>query len=296
MGREVKRVPLDFDWPMKEIWEGYITPERLLEDSCPDCTQGMTPEGQRLYDQWYGNAPFQPEDTGSRPLTPQSRAVWAFAKRNVERAPDFYGQPTHDNIWREGKRLADLFNGQWCHHLDQDDVDALLAEDRLRDLTHDFNPEAKGKDRWTPKPDVKVTPRMVNDWDILSMGHDSSNAYICVKAKAERLGVQFLCSTCEGHGSVEKYPGQREDQENWYRHDEDHEPPKGDGWQMWETTSEGSPMSPVFATAEELADWLARTKASIFGDATLDKAGWMKQITGEDWGYQPPDMPGAVFI
>lgn len=34
-------------------------------------------------------------------------------------------------------------------------------------------------------------------------------------------------------------------------------PPTGEGWQMWEDTSEGSPMSPVFATREELARWLA---------------------------------------
>jgi len=34
------------------------------------------------------------------------------------------------------------------------------------------------------------------------------------------------------------------------------EPPEGVGWQMWEDTSEGSPISPVFKTAEELAQWL----------------------------------------
>ncbi len=35
------------------------------------------------------------------------------------------------------------------------------------------------------------------------------------------------------------------------------DPPEGSGWQMWETVSEGSPVSPVFETAEELARWLA---------------------------------------
>jgi hypothetical protein len=33
-------------------------------------------------------------------------------------------------------------------------------------------------------------------------------------------------------------------------------PPKGPGYQMWENVSEGSPVSPVFATADELAHWL----------------------------------------
>lgn len=33
------------------------------------------------------------------------------------------------------------------------------------------------------------------------------------------------------------------------------EPPVGEGYQLWETTSEGSPISPVFTTLEELCDW-----------------------------------------
>lgn len=36
------------------------------------------------------------------------------------------------------------------------------------------------------------------------------------------------------------------------------EPPEGEGWQVWETVSEeGSPVSPVFATAEGLALYLS---------------------------------------
>ncbi len=26
MGREVKRVALDFEWPLNEVWEGFIDP------------------------------------------------------------------------------------------------------------------------------------------------------------------------------------------------------------------------------------------------------------------------------
>lgn len=35
-------------------------------------------------------------------------------------------------------------------------------------------------------------------------------------------------------------------------------PPKGDGWQLWETISEGSPITPVFATADDLVDHMCR--------------------------------------
>ncbi len=32
-------------------------------------------------------------------------------------------------------------------------------------------------------------------------------------------------------------------------------PPDGDGWQLWQTVSDG-PVSPVFATSAELVDWM----------------------------------------
>ena len=33
------------------------------------------------------------------------------------------------------------------------------------------------------------------------------------------------------------------------------EPPKGEGYQLWNTTSEGSPISPVFETLDKLCEW-----------------------------------------
>ncbi len=56
------------------------------------------------------------------------------------------------------------------------------------------------------------------------------------------------------------------------------EPPAGDGWQMWEDCSEGSPISPVFKTPEELAHWLEDTGASAFGSSTARYDEWMATI------------------
>jgi hypothetical protein len=67
------------------------------------------------------------------------------------------------------------------------------------------------------------------------------------------------------------------------------EPPNGDGFQMWETTSEGSPMSPVFATPEELAKWLYDNKASSFGSQTSTYEEWLTMITTTGWA------PSAVL-
>jgi hypothetical protein len=47
---------------------------------------------------------------------------------------------------------------------------------------------------------------------------------------------------------------------------------------MYEDTSEGTPLSPAFATAEELARWLADNGASSFGDMTASYEQWLSTI------------------
>lgn len=70
-------------------------------------------------------------------------------------------------------------------------------------------------------------------------------------------------------------------------------PPTGDGYQLWETVSEGSPISPVFATPEELATWMTRNRCTVNGpmssyDAALRfvEAGWAPSfVSGPDIGF-----------
>lgn len=45
--------------------------------------------------------------------------------------------------------------------------------------------------------------------------------------------------------------------------------------QMYENTTEGTPISPVMETAEELARWLADNKASAFGSMTATYEQWL---------------------
>lgn len=47
---------------------------------------------------------------------------------------------------------------------------------------------------------------------------------------------------------------------------------------MYEDTSEGTPISPAFPTAEELARWLVDTGASVFADRTASYEAWMSII------------------
>jgi hypothetical protein len=55
---------------------------------------------------------------------------------------------------------------------------------------------------------------------------------------------------------VEAYEGQRAEAEAWQSTD----PPAGEGWQLWETVSEGSPVTPVFPTADGLISHLVEVE------------------------------------
>lgn len=249
MGREIRRVPLDFDWPLNKVWHGFLRPDGLRENKCPDCQNGYSPHAQYLFDLWYGYRPFDPESTGSTSLRHDTPAVRAFAERNIADAPHFYGTDERA-IVREAERLAALWNGQWSHHLSRDDVDALVEAGRLRDFTHTWDPE----NRWQKiEPPVTPTAAQVNEWSLRGFGHDALNAGIVVRARCAREGFDDTCPTCQGHSSIEAYPGQRADAEAW----EPTGPPEGEGWQLWETVTEGSPISPAFATPQRLALWMA---------------------------------------
>lgn len=51
-------------------------------------------------------------------------------------------------------------------------------------------------------------------------------------------------------------------------------------YMMYEDTTEGTPISPVFATAEELARWLTDNNASAFGSSGASYEGWLRVCNG----------------
>jgi hypothetical protein len=53
---------------------------------------------------------------------------------------------------------------------------------------------------------------------------------------------------------------------------------------MYETCTEGTPISPSFATLEELARWLTDNEASAWGDQGASYEGWLRTAKG---GYAP---------
>lgn len=78
--------------------------------------------------------------------------------------------------------------------------------------------------------------------------------------------------------TLEEWHGERPDPANycpdWPEAERTH-------YQMYEETSEGTPISPVFATPEDLARWLADNGASAFAGMTLSYERWLEIAKGK---------------
>lgn len=82
------------------------------------------------------------------------------------------------------KQLYDNFHSgdRWCHSLEQDEVDHLLARGRLFDFSD------------------RPTAAEVNRWSYKGFGHDVVNRHLCTNFRATRLGVFGVCTVCGGSG------------------------------------------------------------------------------------------------
>ena len=247
MGRILKRVPLDFKWPINQVWKGYVNPYRSQE--CKACERtGLNTETKKIYDEWYN-----------------------FDNAVYEQNP--YRENARYNVNAHSNNITEI------------EVEALVRGGRLSDLLDAWYRFDDEKNTWI-KCDTSVpykertwveceqpkfpTPEEVNRWNMMGMGHDSLNAHICTEARAKELGVYGECECCNGEGEIWFSDEIKKLAEDWERVG----PPTGEGFQMWENTSEGSPQSPVFETFDELCEWCAEN-ASIFGTNNF--------VTKEKW-------------
>jgi len=188
----------------------------------------------------------------------------------------------------------------WHRHLTQEDVDALVEGDRLREFTRRPRTEehvarlkeqevSGGSGYWLDDIVYRPSAKEVNEWSKEQiLAFDAMDQWICVRARCRREGIATSCSACLGTG--EHWPTEelRLAYEAW----EPTEPPEGPGYQLWETTSEGSPISPVFETMDELCAW-AEKNATTFGSARATKKRWRAMLE-EDFVYH--NEGNVVFL
>ena len=259
MGRELKRVPMDFKWPKGQVWKGYINPYRSQKCEACDGT-GQNPDTQKLEDGWYA---FDDQD-------------WVNINENHR-----------------------YNNNAWKNHLTEVEVKALVEHGRLWDFTRvPITDEhraivkekmANGGNSWLPFDNGYIpTPEEVNEWGRHGMGHDAISRWVCVEARAKHLGIWGKCEYCGGDGFIWQSKEIEELYEKW----ESFEPPVGDGYQLWETTSEGSPSSPVFETLDALCEW-CEDNATTFGSSKTSKENWKKML---DDGFVSHQDGNMIFI
>lgn len=247
MGRELKRVPINFQWEIDKLWCGYNNPHEVHK--CKACDGGYSKEYEELRDEWY------------------------------------YGKDGENYLPNPFRATARYNANAWNNNITEDDVKVLLKADRLWDFTrvpiNETQKEivkekiADGGNSWLPFDNGYIpTPQEVNEWNLKGFGHDSSNAYYCIKARLKREGKPYLCGNCKGTGEDWQHPKAKRLHKNWKPYD----PPTGEGYQLWTTTNEGSPMTPVFSSLDELCEYCENESISVFGHNTATKEEWIKML------------------
>lgn len=217
MGRELHRVPLDFDWPLRKVWKGFANPHFR---PCPEAAKNNCHGGNTSAGRWLDAIVHLISLVGREGYqnTPEMHARWAKTGR------------TYPHPWLQEWGMAPRtkiphdVDKKLCAIEDQRERFAALDQYRRRHpaqlLTLDseiaalVSGLAKGRN---------LGP--------LAGGETSYAIYRTLVEAAgitdERWGV---CKVCDGHGID---PAVREAYENWEREP----PPTGEGWQLWETES-----------------------------------------------------------
>jgi hypothetical protein len=209
MGRTLKRVSLDFDWPLNKTWIGYVNPYSSKKSTCCYCDGvGLAPEAKRFYEQWYGNEFFDPVAYGAEPIARDHPKILAMAERNV-RCDGLDPDTTTMLVRLEVDRLYwNCFLGHWNHHLIQADVDALIAEDRLWDFTRVPRTKeqietvkqkvAAGGNSWLPESNLFLSAGI----HFLQVGEEADSSRCVLQpsfTKVKKIGYALVEG---GYGSV----------------------------------------------------------------------------------------------
>ena len=239
MGREVKRVPLDFDWPINEVWKGYLLPEELRETPVRRMRTRRRHPGTEVRVEAITNL---------------------FLTLDEDRRSQHQGRPMHPYL----TALRNVYTAR------------------------------------RPGPEIADLGTGLAGREMGFLGHDSIDQYRATSAVIKAAGLDpetwGICPMCQGHGAVETYPGQRDAAEAW----EPTEPPEGDGWQLWETVSEGSPITEVYPSRDQLIAYLM-SPANCWGISRPLTREQAEAFVGEGWAPSMITvdgrlMPGAAAI
>ena len=229
MGRELRRVPLDFNWPLDTTWDGFLNTVKARPCPNPCCVNGSTAE--------------------SHALDCFARYIAIAASNSVERPADFVPL-------KRGQQII-MKNGYQRNH-----PHPYLTEMGIQDVG----------------PGLKdILEKLVGEPFKPSLG--GYDSYAVYRALVKKLELPEGWATCTGCNGESMHPDDVKAYNDW----EPTQPPRGEGYQVWQTVSEGGPISPVFATPEELATWMSTPGNGWKTDSGSTYAQWMKFIQGPGW-------------
>lgn len=308
MGRHMKRVAMDFDWPLKKIWKGYLNPHYKECRFC--CGRGST-EAYYRFDNFTRylaiaaeDASIWPEGFQPRPVTSDQANRQAHVQLRSQ--PTSWPWPEHDIVETFAKASGwsvDDFSEEMKHNLrviaGLETPETFVHYEYIllegyrsrRNFPHPYMCEL-GVHNLANSPfdklllDMGAKPGPLG-FDRLYNAQKAIFKAVGLPCDTDEKGYESFswttCKVCNGEGINPKV---REAYEAW----EDYEPPEGEGYQLWETTSEGSPVSPVFKTFDELCSWCEHN-ASTFGTSNFaSKEEWAKMLDNDFVYHQEGNM------
>lgn len=253
MGREIRRVPLDFDWPLQKIWKGFINPHYR---SCPEAAKNNCHQGSTNAERW---------------LYAIAKLISLVGKEGARNSPDLQAKMEENRCSRPDHSLQEWEFAPY--------IERTVEEDqRIRGIEDKHQRRAE-YDRFVPRlvtldSDIAEVVMALAKGEIeYYRGPSPTNIY---RTLLEAAGITDpnwdRCKVCNGEGID---PDFLEAYENW----EKQPPPEGEGWQLWETTSEGSPISPVLPTEEAFVNYLVDQGYSVEAAQAFAKIGWAATAT-----------------
>lgn len=136
--------------------------------------------------------------------------------------------------------------------------------------------------------EVRMVPK---DWQHPKNGYDNFDPLFAYNENLEEEQKEWDKKKSDWDSGI--YPTYADDEskelnfENWEgeRPNRNNDMPKFDSgtdtyYMMYETTTEGTPISPAFETPELLARWLSDSEANSFGSQSANYESWLRVAKG----------------
>jgi len=181
-----------------------------------------------------------------------------------------------DGVTNIYKNIEEEWKHEGIFSVDLEDVELILKDINLKE---DLSIYLK-------KGEINNSPEKIQDYIFNECNKNTYSKYkfshFFAEVQTKKLGCEKFCSLCKGEG---KFFHNQTIQDIY--NDDDNPwkvgPPEGDYYQLWETISEGSPLTPAFKTVEEVAEYTSKNGCGLSKDLSYDC--WLQFLKNELDGY-----------